>query len=163
MTRRILSEKTLEFVIPGRPLVTGSPKNRAKRAKNEHELRGAQSYKALIKMVAKAAIATQGGWELDIEQPYYILITINVGAGKVWASGEKQKLWSGEKLATRSPDTDRILGLILRSLAGLVWVKKRQVVGSLVVKKYNKKEEGVEVLIGCPNNWRELNHDLRNA
>lgn len=162
MTRRILSEKTLEFVIPGRPLGRGAHPNRATREKDEHAMRGADSYKTLVKMIGKYA-ALEQGWQLDITQSYYILMTINLGAGSVQKVGRKEKLWSGEKLATRAPDADRILSLILNALTGIVWVKKRQVVGILVAKKYNKKEEGVEILVGSPKNWRELNHDLRNA
>lgn len=162
MPYRFFSEKTLEFVIPGRPLGKGAPTHRATRGENEHDLRGPESYKALIKMVGKYATLEQG-WELNIDEAYYVLITINLGAGAINGGGQRRKLWAGEKLATRAPDTDRILSLILNALAGIVWVKKRQVVGALVVKKYNKKEESVEVLVGSPKNWRELNHDLRNA
>lgn len=159
---RIFSEKTLEFVIPGRPLTAGAP-NKQKMLKEQglHSRQGAKGYKSLIAMIAKTAVVNQG-WEMTADKPYYILVTIYLGAGSVHGKAKTEKLFKSGVLPTRRPSCNRILNLITSTLSGIVWTSLQQVVGVLVVKKYSK-EEGVEVLVGSPKNWRELNHDLRNA
>ena len=158
MTRRILSEQTLEFVIPGKPLGSGSPVGSRKLIKQGiHNRQGADGYRSLISMIAKTAIAEQG-WN----EPCYILVTIYLGNMKNLNKKQRAAFWESEALPTRRPTCSKILQHVMAALKGLAWKDDRQVVGVLVAKKY-RKEEGVEVLLGYPKNWRELNHDLRNA
>lgn len=164
MTRRILSEKTLEFVIPGRPLQGGAPRNRVKlKEEGVHDKLGAEGYINLIKMIAKAAMAMQK-WEILKTKPVYILITVYLYRHDTnYTRPETQMaIKKGTYLPMQKPDINRIMVLVVKALKGLVWANNKQLVGFLVTKKYSK-EEGVEVLVGSPNTWRELNHDLRNA
>lgn len=162
MTRRILSEQTLQFVVPGKPLSSGSPRGR-KKLKEEglHDRQGANGYRSLISMIAKVAIAEQG-WELADSEPCYLLVTIYLGGGAIVVPSRQKPLWEGKVLPTRRPTCSKILQHVMAALKGLAWKEDRQVVGVLIAKKY-RKQEGVEVLVGKPKDWRELNHDLRNA
>lgn len=162
MAKRISSKKTLKFVIPGRPLCSGSPANRRLRAPEEREKNGANSYRALVAMCAKCAVIEQE-WEVVPDEPLYILLTINLGPGRVCRIVQQEKMWRGEILPTREPSVDRLVRVIMGALKDIVYTARRQVVGLLTVKRYTKNEQCVEVLVGRPSNWGELNHDLRNA
>lgn len=164
MTRRILSEQTLEFVVPGRPLQGGAPRNRVQlKEEGVHDKLGAEGYMNLIKMIAKVAMATQK-WEMLKTEPVYILITVYLCRHDTgYTRPETQRaIKKGTYLPIQKPDVNRIMTLVIKALKGLAWANNKQLVGLLVTKKYSK-DEGVEVLVGSPKTWRELNHDLRNA
>lgn len=164
---RIVSER-MEYTIPGRAIVKGSPPGRATRPEGETERITKDGWKAKVAFATKMAML-EYGWEYDEESPFYIVLTIRVGLGhKMPHAPVLEKIRKGEILPIREPNVDRILKLVLDALTGVVWKKKAQVIGTMVLRKYvNKtkrgKEEGVEVLVGKPQNWKELNHDLRNA
>lgn len=162
--KRICSEQTLEFVIPGRPVCKGTRNSRRiASGLDEGGATTANGYKSLIRMCAKAAIAARGGWEYTTKSAFYVVITIYVGPeGRVLKSVEND-MYKGKILPVREPRVDNIATYVMEALLGITWDRKAQVVGLLVAKKYNKTRQSVEVLIGNPKNWRELNNDLRNA
>lgn len=163
MPRRIFSNKVLQFTIPGRALCIGATESRF-RSENHGESQrlGEKGYIAIARFSAKSAVVEQG-WEMVDDEPIYMIVTINVGPGSVMRRLPREKMWRGETLATREPRLSNILQMLMTAFTGVVWKKKAQVVGSLLVKKYTKGSQCVEVLIGRPKNWGELNHDLRNA
>lgn len=159
--KRICSEQTLEFVIPGRPICRGYRKwkNGEGSVKNNVD-----AYTAVVTMIAKTALASQN-WEYSDVDPVYIVITINLASPIGNASkATRELMWRGKILPTRYPTADRILKIIMYALEGIAYKGCKQVVGVSVVKRYGKKDaESVEVLIGKPKNWSELNNDLRNS
>lgn len=164
MPYRFFSEKTLEFVIPGRPLQQGAPRNRVELQKEGlHDTMGEGGYINLIRMVAKAAVVAQK-WEIGANEPVYVVVTIYLDRhNTTFIKPEIRKMIKrGTLLPIQRPDVNRISELVIKALKGIVWANNKQLVGLLVTKKYNQ-EEGVEVLVGNPKTWRELNHDLRNS
>lgn len=165
--KRIVSER-MEYTIPGRAIVRGSPPCRATRPEGVTEKVTKDGWKTRAAFATKMAML-EYGWTLDEESPFYIVLTIRVGLGHKTPRGPiLEAIRRGEILPIREPNVDRILNLTMDALTGVVWKKKAQVIGTMVLKKYiNKtkrgKDEGVEVLIGRPQDWKELNHDLRNA
>lgn len=161
---RISSEQHIQFVVPGRPCCKGAPNNRrVLKRLDESGAMTADGYKTLIRLCALNAIAERGGWEYTRDSAFYVLITIYLGPGCNTSKAIQDDMYKGRRLPVREPRVDNIAKYILDSLLGICWERKSQVVGMLVAKKYVKKRQSVEVLIGNPKSWRELNNDLRNA
>ena len=153
MPRRFYSDKQLAFSVSGRPLCQGNPNGSATGS-------GAKAYAALVKLSCKYAMAAQN-WECTTD-PLYMVITVNLGPGKVQIKHLQESMLKGDILAARRPNVTRLSKVIIDALKGLAFVKEEQIVGLLVVKKY-AKQQTVEVLLGAPKNYKELANDLRNA
>lgn len=167
MPYRLQSDRTLEFVVPGRILRKGAPPNRFTREAEEKERLSAESYKNIIQSYAKTA-AVQQGWDVKLEDAVYIVLSINLRPLRFRHGTKKFQTVTDtdaikKKMACEhDPHLQRIVNLVLQSLDGLAYIHRRQVVGLLVVKRYFKMD-ALEILVGVANSWGVLNHDLRNA
>lgn len=165
-SKRIVSPR-MEYTIPGRALTRGASKSRGQLAEGEHDIVAKDGWKARAVFATKMAML-EYGWEYDEDAAYYVVLVIRVGLGKLKPRSYRwEQIRHGEILPLRDPSVDRILKLFMDALMGVLWKRKAQVIGTTVFRKYvtkaTKETEGVEVLIGKPSNWKELNHDLRNA
>lgn len=161
MPKRYVSEDQLAFTVMGRPLCCGNSCVMVSGERVAKSFRGgAESYKALIRLSAKAAMAEQG-WKMT-DEGVYVVITLYLGHGVMAKPNEKKLAYSNAVTATRLPTPRRITDVVMQVLRGLVFRRELQVVGLLVVKKYDR-DERMDVLVGTAKNFKELVHDLRNA
>lgn len=126
---------------------------------------GVRNYITLGKMVATAA-ARQCGWNLPAYRPIYVIVTVNLpdnhdraGEEREWAS----RTLPHKLLPVRTPSISRVIDIVTKILTGTVIKKPSQIVGSMIIKKLSKKETSLEVFVGAPTDWVELNHDIRNG
>lgn len=157
----VKSKEKLEFVIAGRPLCRGY----RKAAEGEPRARNkGKTYGSIVGMVAKAAMA-DSDWNYDETSPVYIVLTINLATPRETISKKKREAMIQNKtLPVRFPSVERILRVILFALQGVVYGSTKQVAGATIVKKYCKDDDqSIEVLIGKPSGWGEMNYDLRNS
>lgn len=167
MPKRYLSSNQLVFCVSGRPLCGGKAGiamsgEIGEDGKIKRGLQGGRGvYANLIRLSAKMAMAEQG-WRIT-DKGVYVIITIYLGLGSLARTpAEKKRAFNNEIPACREPAARRIAEIIIRDLTGLVYEKEAQVVGILVVKKYDR-DERVDVLVGTVGNFKELVNDLRNA
>lgn len=164
-SKRVVSER-MEFTIPGRALTRGASKSRGQLAEGEHDIVAKNGWKTRAAFAIKMAML-EYGWQYDEESSLYLVLVIRVGLGHLKHTDEVYgQIRRGEILALRDPSCDRILRLFMDAAQGVLYKRKAQVIGTMVLRKFvtkKHKEEGVEVLVGRPNDWKELNHDLRNA
>lgn len=156
MPIRYVSEKQLVFAVGGRPLSRGNPMGRGVKG-------GIKEFRQLIRLAAKFAMVEQG-WERT-DKAVYMAITVHLApsaANRLHYQPNVEKLKNDKVFAIKSPNVERIATLVVNSLVDLVYDTAKQVVGLTVVKKFSK-EPRIEVLIGEPENFKELMYDLRNA
>lgn len=164
MTKRFLSDKTIEFVVAGQPPTQGSVRGRNEAEENGSCRNGINEFKSLVIMCAKNAIAEQG-WELDSSNACYVVLTVNLKPNSTQQRTLKKlkKRELANVFPLRTPTLDRILTAVTVALEGVLYEKREQVIGTTVLKKYNMERGSVEVLVGVAKTWSELNYDLRNA
>lgn len=157
----VKSKEKLEFVVPGRPLCHGYRKTTEDEPRTKNK---GKAYGAIVAMVAKAAMAT-GNWSYDETKPVYVVLTINLATTKDTISKKKrEEMIKSKVLPVRYPLIERIIKVVLSSLAGVAYGSSKQVVGVTAVKKYCKDDEqSIEILMGKPAGWGEMNYDLRNS
>lgn len=167
MPYRLFSNKTLEFVVPGRILCQGAAPNRWRRDPDEKQRNDITAYTSLIQAFAKSAVAQQG-YSITRDEAVYIVLTLNVKPIKFVRRSKgfdvvtDMDAVKAQMAHMKAPNIGRITKLTLDALKGIAYVSRAQIVGLLVVKKFSK-DEGLDVLVGVADGWRELNHDLRNA
>lgn len=164
MADRFISKKRLVFAIPGRPIGRGNIEGEQLPTDTpNHKNKGTQifAYKNYVKIAAKAAMREQG-WELvPGTQPIYIGIVIYLGPG----DNNKytfRRMIKERAIPNRSPFCHSVLCHIIASLKGIVFEKERQIASTVVTKVYTTGSQGVEVVIGVPENMKELLSDTRN-
>lgn len=157
----VKSKEKIEFVVPGRPLCRGYRKATADepRAKN-----GGKTYQAIVGMIAKVAVLNSN-WKYDETSPVYVVVTVNLATpNESISKAKREAMLKNKTLPVRYPLIERILRVVLYSMRGIVYGSVKQVVGTTVVKRYCKDDEqSIEVLVGKPANWGEMNYDLRNS
>lgn len=117
------------------------------------------------KMIAKEA-ANVYKWELPRYRPVYVLITINLRMNKNSSDEEREwrdKLIAHRMIPVRTPSTHRVTDMVIRMLTGPVIETPAQVCAIMAIKKQSKDREFIEVFVGAPTDWSELNHDIRNG
>lgn len=167
MPYRLFSDRTLEFVVPGRVIRKGCPTNKNKRGLGERERITAESYTNSIQTAAKGAAVLQN-WHVNPKDAVYVVISINIRPisfihrTREWEVVTDTDAIKNKMACEHEPHLQRIVNITLKSLEGIAYIHRRQVVGVLVVKRYFKTD-GLEVLVGVADSWGVLNHDLRNA
>lgn len=157
----VKSKEKLEFVVPGRPLCRGWRKTTKDEPRTKND---GKAYGAVVGMIAKVAMATSD-WKYDETSPVYVVVTINLATTKDTISRKKrEEMIKNKVLPVRYPSIERLIKVIVFSLKGVVYGSTKQVVGVTAVKKYCKDDEqSIEVLVGKPSSWGEMNYDLRNS
>jgi len=114
--------------------------------------RGSEKKLIIIgRMIAGEAARTQG-WTPQENQPVYVLMTANMPFNK-----------SKGILGVGVPSVNFVTEMVARMLVGPVIKKTSQICASLVIKKECKDRRYIEVLVGAPKDWADLNHDIRNG
>jgi hypothetical protein len=164
----VKSKEKIEFSIPGRPPCRGQrpgPREQESDYKKKPRKTTQNAYASVVAMIAKNAIATQN-WNYDESSPVYIVITVNL---PVPTSGVRvdrmERMRKNQELPVRYPQVDAIMRVIMYALCGVAYKNCKQIVSALVAKRYVKSndQQSVDVLVGKPENWGELNYDLRNS
>ena len=155
MTKRFFSKNQLVFTVEGRPLSRGNSMGHGVSG-------GASEFKQLVRLAAKMAMAEQG-WK-KTKKAVYMAIIIYLSpseAKRLHYKPNIEKLKNDKIFAIKTPNIERIATVVVNALRGIVYDVGKQVVGLVTVKKY-AKEPRIEVLIGEPEDFKELKHDLRN-
>lgn len=155
MPLRYVSKEQLAFSIEGKPFGRGRCWG--------HGVAGKSAYAQMIKLGAKMAMA-ETKWELTTDAVYLVVVVYVLPLLRNRVLDKKKRIQPKDPsgLATGEPRLNRLVEIICKALAGLVYKSQTQIAGITIVKKFST-EPRVEVLVGKPKNYKELAYDMRNA
>lgn len=177
-THRFTSQ-TLMFRIEGRPPCNGgksafggvrkahsdqlNPKVKRKQTEEEHRRAKANNksqYMNIVRLMARTAMAQQK-WEIT-DQPVYMVLTFYVNYAYAGRKADIEAIYESDVPPTRTPKFHSVIPHYVKGFEGVVYKNASQIAGLLVLKRYTKGLECVDILIGKPATFKELVNDIRN-
>ena len=155
MPLRYVSKEQLAFTIEGKPFGRGRSWG--------HGVAGKEAYAQLVKLGAKMAMA-ETKWKMTNDAVYLVIVAYVLPLVRNRVLDKKKRIQPKDPsgLATGEPRLNRMVEIICKALAGVVYKSQTQIAGITIVKKFST-EPRVEVLVGKPKDYKELAYDLRNA
>lgn len=127
---------------------------------------GGRKNLAIIGRMMAGEAARTSGWDLPSYRPIYVIVTVNLRitrTNNTEANEWRKKLVANKMIPVRTPSTNRIDDIVTRMLVGPIIKDASQICAITIVKKLSKDRDFIEIFVGAPVDWSELNHDIRNG
>lgn len=117
-------------------------------------------YYELVAACARIACQEQD-WEIS-KEPLYMYINAYVRPTRSVAKDEKRVVKS-YWFANVRPELSALLLCVMKVLEGIVYKNKEQICATSIRKVTTKTQPRLEIFIGVPSTWEEIDNDLSYA